>query len=141
MGIYKMVKDLFFKKSTFDLRLIDAVKTGDINMVNALLTQGLSPNDHQPCDPSALIIACNEGFEEIAQLLIEYGADINYGDDSGDTPLIAAVVYGSQGIVRLLLQAGAKKNLKNRFGVTAIDYAKGENGKEDILKILMSDSV
>lgn len=63
-------------------------------------------------------------FFDIAKLLIEKGANVNIGDDSGKTPLIMSIIFNKKSHAELLLQHGADKNLKNGNGESALDIAK-----------------
>lgn len=67
-----------------------------------------------------LIHACREGKTGTVELLIRYGADVNYADDQGDTPLMWAAAFGHVGVVAALLRAGADVNLQDSYGETAL---------------------
>ena len=49
--------------------------------------------------------------------------DLNHPDDDGYTPLMTASGRGEPEVVRVLLAAGADKDLRNKKGKTALDYA------------------
>ena len=55
-------------------------------------------------------MALTKGYEEVAELLIEWGADPNYRDRSGLTPLQAAVNHGHFKLAHLLIEKGAAFN-------------------------------
>jgi len=61
---------------------------------------------------------------QIMQLLIDNGIDINQQDKFGDTPLHRACYYGILPEVELLIKAGADTTLKNKKGLTPLEYAK-----------------
>jgi ankyrin repeat protein len=46
-------------------------------------------------------------MEQMAQLLLEGGADPDLVDSDGSTPLMAAALHGRLGVLRLLLERGA----------------------------------
>lgn len=54
------------------------------------------------------------------------------------TPLIMAVYNGNIKIVIMLLNAGADPNIKDKFGLTALDHAIKYDRDPDIIKILKS---
>ena len=64
-------------------------------------------------------------FYKVRELLEDYGADPNYQDTNGQTPLMRAVVYGHLDIVQLLLQYDADPNIKDYGGRTALSYIFG----------------
>jgi hypothetical protein len=51
--------------------------------------------------------AAEKGREEVVELLLEKGADMESEDASGQTPLWWAAKYGHEAVVRLLLEKGA----------------------------------
>jgi ankyrin repeat protein len=52
--------------------------------------------------------AAYKGYSDIAQLLVDHGADVNVRDGKGDTALKIATRNGYTRIVDLLKKAGAK---------------------------------
>jgi len=119
--------------------LIDWSQT-DVNKLNAT-------------DESPLMLAALKGHLELADMLVQKGADINktgwtplhyaasgghvpiiklllendaYVDaesPNGTTPLMMAAMYGTPAAVNLLLQEGADAKLKNEQGLTALQFA------------------
>ncbi len=69
-------------------------------------------------------------LDKISQI-IKYGADVNYKNKKGKTPLMYAAEKGRKEIVNLLLENGADVNAADNFGNTALMYA-AKNG--DVLK-------
>ena len=60
---------------------------------------------------------------EIAKMLIDYGADVNTKDKSGETALTQAVRRNDAAMTELLLQAGADANYVLPDGTTALQLA------------------
>ncbi|MGC4046736.1 MAG: ankyrin repeat domain-containing protein [Armatimonas sp.] len=83
-----------------------AIMSGDADTVRQLLKAGFNPNTLLDDSPP-LALACTRDEMEIAQLLIQAGADINK-PDSIAAPLYKAAGAGNSALVRLLLQRGAK---------------------------------
>lgn len=54
------------------------------------------------------------------RLLIKYGANVNYQDKYGDTPLHQALYTSKFDIALILLQAGADPTIKDHYGDTAV---------------------
>ena len=71
-----------------------------------------------------LMLACQYGRYEIAQLLIARGANVNAPDNwEGTTPLIMACRHGYLPIVELLINHGADINAANNNGTTPLMMA------------------
>lgn len=76
---------------------------------------------------------------EIAELLLEAGADVNIEDDlSGMSPLTWAVREYEQNadFIKRLLEAGANVNARNGIGETALIYAV-RSGRVRVIKQLL----
>lgn len=99
-----------------------AVATGDETALRQHLAAGADINAKDPFGGSSpLITAAVFGQPEIAKLLIDAGADLNFQNNDGSTALISAAFFGRREIVQLLLNAGADKTLKNKYGATAYE--------------------
>ncbi|KAL4232986.1 M-phase phosphoprotein 8 [Mactra antiquata] len=115
-----------------------AVMRGDfVSVRRALLGDG--QYDIEQADPSGktlLIGAVQHGHDDITDLLVKNGADINRQMKNGFTPLMVACIYSEIGTVNLLLELGAKVNLQTVDGRTAIFMA-AERGHSQILWLLL----
>lgn len=67
--------------------------------------------------------ACIYGRESIVQLLLNNGADIDFCNENGNSPLHIACEYGHESIVRLLLSNGAKINSRTKNGASPLHIA------------------
>jgi ankyrin repeat protein len=83
--------------------------------INASATNGTGYN--------ALTGAVASGHAEIAEWLLESGANANYKYGPGYTPLLTAAANGSLDIIKLLLSRGADANSKTNDGKSALDLA------------------
>ncbi len=95
---------------TPDEELILAARRNDLPQVQELLAGGVNPNaDAVPRYEGrpALFHAATFGYVEVAQALIEKGANVDYADPSGLTPLMVASLNGPPEMVELLLSSGA----------------------------------
>ncbi|MEF2892475.1 MAG: ankyrin repeat domain-containing protein, partial [Akkermansia sp.] len=104
--------------------LITASRYGSTETVKLLLSYGADPNKlngkprfghYKPANSeSALwVVADTTGLlesstNEVAKLLIEYKADVNYRAPNGTTPLDRAIATQKSAMVKLLKTAGAK---------------------------------
>ncbi|KAJ1729010.1 hypothetical protein LPJ61_003731 [Coemansia biformis] len=70
-----------------------------------------------------LICASCFGHTRVAELLLEYGANVNSQDNSGWTALMWATTNHNQNLVRVLLEHGASSSAKTARGHTAFNIA------------------
>lgn len=66
---------------------------------------------------------CYGGNDLVAKQLIKKGANVEWRNEDGCTPLMAAAINGYIGIVRLLLDNKANINAKNDLGWMALHMA------------------
>ena len=74
-------------------------------------------------DKTALHFACEIGDEQIIELLVKHGADVNACDAYGFTPLQLAAIQGNMSVVKKLVELKADVNLTTADGKDAADYA------------------
>ena len=67
---------------------------------------------------TALHIAAEKGFKDIAELLLEHGADVNLQDGEGNTPLHYAARNFDAEMICFLVKKGADVNARNRANFT-----------------------
>ncbi|XP_077206190.1 fibronectin type 3 and ankyrin repeat domains protein 1 [Paroedura picta] len=67
------------------------------------------------------------GKRDVADLLIEAGADVNMKDKDGKTPLMVAALNNHEDLVQLLLEKGADSSVKNEYGKGALEMARSLN--------------
>ena len=73
--------------------------------------------------------------EQMAPLLIGFGADVHHVGDSGITALHLAATRGFNGLTRLLMARGVDRSLKTEDDKTAADLAR-ERGHLDVAHLL-----
>jgi hypothetical protein len=77
-------------------------------VVRILIAAGADPNGRSPGDETPLHWAASSDDVDVAEALIDAGADIEIPDGSIGTPLDNAVGYGCWHVARLLVARGAK---------------------------------
>lgn len=103
-----------------------AVITGNITALKQHIVAGTNIDEKDPFGGSSpLISACVFGKTEMAQLLINAGADINFQNNDGSTPLHSAAFFCRSDIVKMLLSKSANKTIKNKYGQTAYELVSG----------------
>ncbi|KAH9507605.1 hypothetical protein Btru_051566, partial [Bulinus truncatus] len=85
---------------------------------------------------SALMVACGEGNDSLAESLIRDGEDVDQTDAAGYTPLMVAVEHNREAVVQLLLHHGADVNVTNQQGRNALFMA-AQLGHAEIMKMLL----
>lgn len=114
-----------------------AVAEGDADGLSALLAKGLDVNGYGPDGTTPLHEAVFSCQEEIAELLILRGADVNARTkEYGDTPLHMAAKYENPDLVVLLMDSGAQIGLQDIDGATALHLApkKAHSSVRELLK-------
>ena len=107
-----------------DRQLIVAAAMDDVERVRYLIDHYRVPVDTTFEDkPNALCYAAMKGNRPLLEYLLEQGADSNYQDGLGQTPLIYAVLGGHADIVTRLLLSGADAGQRNSAGDTALCLA------------------
>lgn len=117
---------------------VNDARSGEIDKVRAALEAGV-PVDHvDAVDQSALIAAAGKNHLDVVRLLLERGANPNFRDPAGWTPLIHATYFGSSlELISLLVEKGANINHQNDRGVTAL-YLAAAAGHEAYVRHLLA---
>jgi hypothetical protein len=108
--------DLLFK-----VVVRSVLETGDLSLLHALIRSGFDPN----MEAYEGLRPLGEGifFPELAQILLQAGADPNARNLKGQTVLMKASAYGQAETARLLIEYGADVNLTDENGFTALIHA------------------
>lgn len=116
-------------------RLIEAVLQNDPDEAKSALFTGANPNlMHRGLRP--LHIAAARGFSEVAEILIENGADVNAQDATGSLPLKDAVFSRSFRVVELMINEGSLIDQADHNGVRPLHIA-AIRGCPDIASLLL----
>lgn len=74
----------------------------------------------------------------VMQVLIARGADVNAKDGTGDTALMEASFHGYHDVVQLLLAKGADANATDSMGRNALLRACERGGHLDVVQLLIA---
>lgn len=86
------------------------------NGMKLFLEYGADPNSTSVCDGrNALHYAASLALDEMCEMLIDAGVDINARDNEGNTPLHNAAKAGNVKICELLIKNGADPTIRNGF--------------------------
>eukprot|EP00611_Tribonema_gayanum_P012619 TRINITY_DN2325_c0_g1_i2.p2 TRINITY_DN2325_c0_g1~~TRINITY_DN2325_c0_g1_i2.p2 ORF type:complete len:186 (+),score=58.18 TRINITY_DN2325_c0_g1_i2:321-878(+) len=122
-----------------EIDVFEAARRGEMAMVERWLQAGGDVNVRDDHDWSPLHIACEAGYYEIAELLLDYSAQVNVrGGLSKWTPLHLAAYRNRWKVVELLLDSGATCDVRGYFLRTPLHCA-AFNGAVKTVKILLDN--
>lgn len=103
-----------------------AVVTDNREAIKQHIAAGTNINEKDPYGGSSpLISAALFGKTEVAKLLIDAGADINFQNNEGSTALHTAAFFCRPEIVKMLLDKKADKTIRNKYNSTAYESVAG----------------
>ena len=108
------------------LPMLIAINQNNTEMLRLLISYGGNVNlrgSEQGKLPTCLHSVACLGNIENAQLLLDYGADLNATNMYGETPLMIATSINLPDMVQFLLEQGADHRFVNSQGRTALDIA------------------
>ncbi|KAK0043240.1 ankyrin repeat and death domain-containing protein 1A, partial [Biomphalaria pfeifferi] len=107
-----------------------AAKNGHIDVLKALLMQGVEVDDRDVEGKTALHLAAEAGHKEAVDLLLDYTANPNSETIKEFTPLHLAAMEGHTEMCKSLVKYGCNTNAQNYQGNTALFLAANGNHKE-----------
>ncbi|XP_025082311.1 ankyrin repeat domain-containing protein 46-like [Pomacea canaliculata] len=114
--------------------LLECVDEGSIEKVRSLLESQLCNVDEtDQSGRTALHLAALRGKTDLANVLILGGADVNFRDKQGNTPLHWC---GSIDTIELLVDSGASLYLRNKMGLTPKELAYRRGVAPEVLDLL-----
>ncbi len=118
--------------------LHDAVRSGNIHIVAYLIDHGATAKDIPGAEP-LLITACEHESNDMLELLVRHGYDINEQGKDGLTPLMMAIQNNRTEQVRYLLELHADTQLTDNQGYTALHHA-AETGNMILAQLLVQNN-
>jgi ankyrin repeat protein len=117
-----------------------AAKGVDVELMRLLLAHGADPFLPTATNNTPLLVAAgvalsaqgtdtgtNEDALDAVRFLLGLGADLQAGNDRGETALHGAAHRGANALVQYLVDAGARLDAKTKQGLTPLDYAAGKS--------------
>eukprot|EP00111_Clytia_hemisphaerica_P001648 TCONS_00004672-protein len=121
-----------------DVALLEAAKKGTLAKVMKLATpQNINCRDTQGRNSTPLHLAAGYNHVEVAEFLLESGADVNAQDKGGLIPLHNASSYGHVDIAALLIKYKADVNATDRWMFTPLHEA-SQKGRTQLCALLLT---
>lgn len=121
-----------------DSALLDAAKKGNLTRVQKLLTpDNINCRDSQGRNSTPLHLAAGYNNLEVAEFLLENGADVNAQDKGGLIPLHNASSYGHLDIAALLIRYSTVVNATDKWGFTPLHEA-AQKGRTQLCALLLA---
>ncbi|NEP45340.1 MAG: hypothetical protein F6K35_41430, partial [Okeania sp. SIO2H7] len=131
---------------------MDAVGSGNIELLQNILADGMNVDAFNTDGNTALCIAAIAGDASVARLIIEAGADVNLGNETdGQTPLIYAAGFVAQAqhfsedneakyikSIQILINAGANVNLSDRDGYRPLTIAASSKSIKAVKQLIQA---
>lgn len=112
-------------RTFWDYKLKFALQNLDWDGIKEAVEKGANPDpgvldEETDCEDTTLILALRESKGELAKLLIEKGADVNFETSDCWTPLMFAAGEVQIEVIRLLIRNGANVNAITEDGLTPL---------------------
>ncbi|CAG0915375.1 unnamed protein product [Notodromas monacha] len=121
-----------------DAALLDAAKRGQLTRVKRLLSpENINCRDSLGRNSTPLHLAAGYNNLEVAEYLLENGADVNAQDKGGLIPLHNASSYGHLDIAALLIKYDTLVNATDRWGFTPLHEA-AQKGRTQLCALLLA---
>ncbi|XP_055716585.1 poly [ADP-ribose] polymerase tankyrase [Phlebotomus papatasi] len=118
--------------------LLDAAKKGNLARLQRLVTpENINCRDSQGRNSSPLHLAAGYNNFEVAEYLLENGADVNAQDKGGLIPLHNASSFGHMDIAALLIKHNTKVNATDKWGFTPLHEA-AQKGRTQLCALLLA---
>jgi ankyrin repeat protein len=126
------------KRGFGDTPMQRAIHYQRIDVIKYLLEHKISPNEKDWTKKSILIMACNTDNDEIVQILLDAGAELEYKGYFGKTPLFNAVEMDKYIAADCLIKNKANVNFTTKRGKRPVHAAIDKNNYP-MLKLLVEN--
>ena len=86
------------------------------------------------------MLAARKDIQDIVEILINAGADVEAKDKYGNTTLMLASSFNTPEVVNIFLKAGANVNVKSNNGMTPLINAAKTNRNPKVIDLLSENS-
>ena len=141
------VAELLIKAKALQKLLINAVKSGDKDIVSTLIDNSTKFNIRKDFGKTLMFIAIKKEQIDIIKLLLDRNADVDARDDGNHTGLFNAIHQNSKYIVKLLIRNNADVNAPYRNKTNNTLYRSGDlplveainQNQKDIVELLIEN--
>ena len=113
-----------------------AARSGNLDEVRSLLSQGSAVNEAERDGSTAVLWAAWHSDLELLEALVAAGADVNAANNLGVSPLLHVARVGDAAFVRALVEAGADPAAATLNGETVL-MAAARAGSADTVRFLL----
>jgi uncharacterized protein len=113
-----------------------AAVRGDLPVIKALLSGGVSPDAHTTFEKAPLLAALRATHPDVAETLLAAGASPDAIDEQGHTPLMLACASRDLSLVKQLLALHAKVGVADRERRSALWYAAASGSRDEVVMLL-----
>nr|WP_316047130.1 ankyrin repeat domain-containing protein [Planococcus glaciei] len=118
---------------------IAAGANGFSDLLKLMASSGADCGSTNRFGGTALLPASEKGYAKTVQYSLEAGVPVNHANKLGWTALHEAVILGDGGhlyalVIRLLIEAGADIQIKDRNGLSPVEYAR-QLGQQKISRL------
>lgn len=118
-----------------------AAKNLDENTIKLLINNGANINreylEYNRPEGNLLLLVIRGGLNNIAEKLIQKGANIHTINDFQQTPLLLAAENGNLKLVNLLIKKGLDINARDKANSNFLHYA-AENGNTELIELAVN---
>ena len=132
-------KETIFKTKNY-VELFEAVEQKNKNKIKYLIGEGTNINAYmfyQNCEQTPIHRALHNKSLDIAELLLNLGADIHSKDEFGETPLHYCCTKEYLNLAEKLITLGANVNTQRQGGMTPLHISASKKDSLDIIKLLI----
>ncbi len=117
-----------------DLDILHAAQVGSFNLLRAVLDRGQPVNSRDETCRTALHHAAKHGHFDVAELLIQAGADTMARTSDNESTPLHEVATGE--VAELLVRGKADINCSDEWGLCPLHYA-AQSGNSDVVRCLI----
>jgi len=131
-NLLKKVADMNQCSTKGESPLMIACKENNLKLAKSIIERRPNINDMN----KSLNLCSLNGLSDIVSLLIENGANVNFQNNEGQTPLHLAVQHGYVELVEILVRSGADQSLTNKQKKNAFDLTSSISDTTSKVKII-----